>query len=249
LYRHDTLFVGALNRGTDVAVLLVAIPLLLVATIWYRRGAVRGELLLAGALAYVLYVYASAALGATAYNELFLVYVALFAASFFALVRLLVGVDLVTLPHRLSPDAPWRRVAIFMVACGVITTGVWLGMGLLPAVIEGTAPDHLDSYSTMVTDALDLGVITPATFVVGTLLFRRSPLGFLLAVPLLGILTILAPTFVAQTISQRVAGISFSLGEVIGPIAGFGLLGMLAIWLLISLLRSVSEYDPDQSRN
>ncbi|HET8523210.1 MAG TPA: hypothetical protein VFL82_08250, partial [Thermomicrobiales bacterium] len=37
LYRHDTLFVGALNRGTDVAVLLVAIPLLLVATIWYRR--------------------------------------------------------------------------------------------------------------------------------------------------------------------------------------------------------------------
>jgi hypothetical protein len=43
----------------------------------YRRGSLRGRLLLIGILTYFLYVYASIAFGA-AYNALFLVYVGLF---------------------------------------------------------------------------------------------------------------------------------------------------------------------------
>jgi hypothetical protein len=244
LYRHDTLFVGALNRGTDAAVLLVAVPLLLVAVAWYRRGSLRGSLLLAGALAYFLYVYASAALGATAYNGLFLAYVALFSASLFALVLLLASIDPAGLAARLSPRAPGRGLAVFMLACGSVTTAVWLGMGLLPAMLGGEPPEHLDTYSTSVTDALDLGIITPATLLVGILLLRRAPLGYVLAVPLLGILVLLAPSVVAQTISQSLAGVSFSPGEIAGPIAGFGLLAVLAIWLLAALLRSVAEAGP-----
>jgi hypothetical protein len=67
--------------------------------------------------------------------------------------------------------------------------------------------------------------------------------------PLLPAVALAAPAYAGQSISQRVVGITFGLDGLSGPIAGFGLLGMLAIWLLVSLLRSVSEYDPDQSRN
>jgi hypothetical protein len=124
----------------------------------------------------------------------------------------------------------------------VVTAVVWLGLGLLPVMLRGEVPVHLDTYATAVTDALDLGVITPATFLVGYLLLRHNPLGSLLAVPLLGILVLLGPTFVAQNISQTLAGVSFSPAEVIGPIAGFGLLSLVAIWFLVALLRTVSEH-------
>jgi hypothetical protein len=129
IYQYDTRFVGALNRGTDAAVLLVALPLL-------------------GVLAYILYVYASAALGATAYNDLFLVYVALFGASLAALLRLLAAIDVSILAAHIAPQAPWRAAGVFMLVCGVVTTAVWLGLGLLPRILAGELPEHLDTYAT-----------------------------------------------------------------------------------------------------
>jgi len=85
LYRDDSVFKGAGFRGTDAVTLVLAIPLLVITTLLYRRGSLGGGLLLTGTLGFFLYNYASLALGA-AYNNLFLVYVALFGASLFAFV-------------------------------------------------------------------------------------------------------------------------------------------------------------------
>ncbi len=41
LYRFDTRFMGAGNRGTDAVTLVLGIPLLIVATLRYRRGSTR----------------------------------------------------------------------------------------------------------------------------------------------------------------------------------------------------------------
>ena len=85
LYRHDPTFAGAGARGTDAVTLVLGVPLLLATTQLYRHGSLRSGLLLMVALSWVLYVYASTALGTVAYNDLFLVYVVLFSASLFAL--------------------------------------------------------------------------------------------------------------------------------------------------------------------
>src|SRR5689334_13994700 len=61
LYRLDTRFKGAGNRGTDAVTLVLGIPLLAVAALRYGRGSLRWGLLLVGTLAYFLYVYASLA--------------------------------------------------------------------------------------------------------------------------------------------------------------------------------------------
>jgi hypothetical protein len=128
-----------------------------------------------------------------------------------------------------------------MLACGLVTLVVWLGMDLLPALIRDEPPKLLDSYVTSVTDALDLAIITPTCFVAGILLLRHAPFGYAIALSLLAILAILGPAFVAQTISQVSAGVSFTPSEVVGPIGGFGILSLGAIWLLIALLRSVGD--------
>jgi hypothetical protein len=84
----------------------------------------------------------------------------------------------------------FASVAVLMV--------VWLGLGLLPAVMQGQPPRLLDSYTTVTTYVLDLGIITPATLLTGLLLLRRKALGYLMASSLLGIILMLVPAIAAQ---------------------------------------------------
>jgi hypothetical protein len=89
----------------------------------------------------------------------------------------------------------------------------------------------------MVTDALDLALITPAALLAGVLILRRDPLGYRIAFPLLGIILLLVPQIVLGTLFQLDAGVGFTAGEAIGPISGFVVLGLLAIWVTVAVLR------------
>jgi hypothetical protein len=106
----------------------------------------------------------------------------------------------------------------------------------------------LGSYTTKVTDVLDLGLITPATFIAGRLILRRAPLGYLIACALLVLETMLLPMIVSQTVSQLGAGISFTPGEIVGPLVGFATLGLIALWVLVVILRHISAVSLSPTR-
>ena len=242
LYHYDSVFNGAGNRGVDAAIFGLGVPLLAICTLCYRRGSLKWGLMLTGTLGYFLYVYISYAFNA-AYNNLFLVYVAIFSASFFGFVLALTAVDLPTLSAHFTEHIPRRSLAVFMFASGLLTLVAW-GEPIVTALVTNQPPLLLDSYTTLVTYALDLAVITPTTFLTGVLVQRRSPLGYVLSFPLLVLIMLLAPQIAAQTISQLSAGLTFSPGQIIGPIAGFAVLGLIAIWLLVSILRNISDASP-----
>ncbi|WP_052519184.1 hypothetical protein [Archangium violaceum] len=239
LYRHDTLFIGAGNKGVATVVLVLGVPLLILSALLYRRGSLRGALLLLGTLAYFLYVHASMALG-TAYNPLFLSYVSLLSASLFAFMLAFASIDRQVMPSHFTPHLPRRGLAFFMFACGLVTLGVWLGP-LLVSLLQGQPPKLLDSYTTMVTEALDLAIITPATFLSGGLLLRRAPLGYLMACSLLGVLVLLGPGVAVGTVNQVLAGVPFTPREIVGPISGFSALSLAALGFLAAILRHVSD--------
>ena len=220
LYRLDSVFTGAAYRGTDLVTVALGVPLLLAGLVFYRRGSLRGGLVLSGALAYILYVYASLSLNA-AYNSFFLVYVVLFSASFYALVTLLRTAGLDALGSRALERLPRRLPGVFFLVAGAATLIIWT-LPLATALLSGSVPARLDAYSTSVTSALDLALITPACFACGVLILRRRPSGYRLAFPLLGIVILLGPGFVTQTLWQLSAGVRFTPGEAVGPIAGFG---------------------------
>lgn len=234
LYRYDTLFRGAGFRGADAAILLIAVPLHLYALRRYTAGSLAGFFLLNGTLAFLLYNYASMALGA-AYNPFLLLYIVLFSATLFGFLLSWRTVDIAQLKDRFSDDVPWRGVGTFMIASGVVTLVVWMGP-LVTALLSGDPPDLLDGQTTMVTEALDLAIIVPATWISGVLLLRRDARGVLIAFPLLMILLILGPVIVGQTISQVSAGVELSAGEIIGPVSGFILLALLDLWIIRRLL-------------
>jgi hypothetical protein len=73
------------------------------------------------------------------------------------------------------------------------------------------------------------------------LILRRDPLGYLLAFPLLVLEAFLAPMITAQTVSQLRAGVTFPAGQIVGPIGGFATIAVVAIWVIVILLRNVSD--------
>lgn len=235
-YTYDTVFMAEGSRGTDVVTLILAVPLLVVGLVAYRRRSLRGGLLVVGGLAYLLYVYASRSLY-NAYNELFLVYVAVFAASLFALVVTVATFDLALLRTRLTPSMPRRGLAAFLLGCAVITSAVWL-LPLLGSALSGEPPELLDTYSTSVTDVLDLGVIVPTLVMTAVLVLRCSVLGYVLAAAMIVLLVLTAGTIIVGTVMQLAAGVTFTTGEVVGPISGFLVLAVIGLVLLGRLLRA-----------
>lgn len=236
IYHYDSLFSGAGNRGTDVVTLGIALPLLALSVRGYRRGSLRWQLILTGALAHFLYVSASVAMGA-ALNQLFLVYVTVFAASLWGFILSVSNIDISQLA-RVAKLLPSRPPAVLLVVSGVVTVFIWVGP-VLAAQFDGTAPARLDAYTTLVTVAIDCAVIAPAAIASGLLIWRRRPWGYLMAVPLLMLLALLAPLIAAQTISQLSVGVTLTPGQIIGPVSGFVVLALAAVAVLWSVLRRI----------
>ena len=115
LYRYDTVSSAAQAQAQDLITLVLALPLLIIATWLTWQGSLRGQLLLTGTLGYFLYTYMSMSFLA-AYNELFLVYVAIFALSLYAFILSMLSVDLAALPRRFSAQLPRRTIAGVLLA-------------------------------------------------------------------------------------------------------------------------------------
>lgn len=239
LYRHDSLLKAGANRGSDVLTLALGIPLLLTATLLYRRGSFRGGLMLLGTLSYFLYLYATLSIG-TAYNHLFLVYVALCSAGLFAFIVLFVALAGHDLALRFPAGMPRRGPGIFMLVSGVVTFVVWM-MAPFPALLRGEIPALVENNTTLVTHALDLAIIVPAAVIAGLLILGRKPLGYLVAMSLLVLEALLAPMIALQTIFQLAAGVEFTTVEIIGPIGGFIAIALAALWFIVAILRGTVD--------
>jgi hypothetical protein len=178
LYRYDTVSSVAQMHGNDIVTLVVGVPLLIASWALATRGSLRGHLLLTGTLGFFTYTYLSMCVGA-AYNEFFLVYVALWSLSLWAFVLSLMAFDVRTLPQQFSDRLPRRSIAGLLFGAGGFLLLAWLGRSV-PALLAGTTPP-LENTTSLFIQALDLGLIVPLAFVGGVLLLRRSAWGYLLA--------------------------------------------------------------------
>ena len=199
LYGNESISMAAQAIGQDMVTLAVAIPLLVIATLLVRNGSVRGLVLRAGILLYFTYAYMLLAFGG-AYNDLFLVYVAIFSASLFAFVLSLLAIDPTRLRARFSGRFRPRLVGWTLVGFAALLAVMWLGR-IVPALVAGTPPPGLESSSTLFVQAGDLGIVIPLVILSGVLLLRRRPAGFLLA----GVMLVKGATFGLALVGMIVA--------------------------------------------
>ncbi|TFH00851.1 MAG: hypothetical protein E4H13_06415 [Calditrichales bacterium] len=213
LYRWDSVSYAAQAMAQDLATLVVGLPLLLGALFLYYRRQLRGTLLLAGTLGYFLYTYASYSF-LSAFNQLFLLYVALFSLSLFAFILTLMSIKVSDLPGRFSEKMPRRTIAVFMIVIGTFLILAWLGR-IVPSLINGGIPVGLESYTTLVIQALDLGVIAPVCILGAVLLLKKHPWGYLLAALMLlkGLTMLIAIT--AMVLAMVRAGVEVAAFELV----------------------------------
>lgn len=245
LYRNDSYFKAPIFRGTDFVTLFICLPLLIISFVLYRRGSLKGGILLIGMLSFFLYDSISLVFSA-AFNSLFLVYIALFSASFFAFVYAITGVSPQFLANHLSSTVPRRGTTVFLFVTGLGVLFIWLSEIIGP-LLQGQVPaEALGPYTTMVTHALDMAIIAPAAMLTGVYLLRREPIGYLLAVPLLILCTLIGVVVIAQTVFQTIAGMTLPISAYIGLVGSWVVLGAFAIWLTLAFFRSLSEPATDQ---
>jgi hypothetical protein len=239
IYRYDTVLTAIGFRAADAVTLVVGIPVLLVSLWQYRRGSLRGGFMLGGALVYILYNYSSLAFGA-AYNNLFLVYLAVLTASLFGFILTFTAFDAPSLPSRFSTRLPRRGIGIYLIVAGTILILIWLVLSILPALFAGQTPPEVWSYTTIVTFVVDMALVAPCLIVAGILLLRQAPIGYLSASILVIFIVILGINLLAGGITQMVVGL-IGMGQFIGFVVSFAILTLFAAGFSFALWRSVND--------
>lgn len=178
LYHWDTVSSVAQMQANDLVTLVLGLPLLAVSFWLTLRGSLRGRILLAGTLGFILYTYITMVFGAQ-YNALFLVYVALFSLSLFTFVLVMMSFDLDGLPAHFSNQLPRGWIVGLLFFAAAFLSLAWLGR-IAATFAPGTVP-ALENTTSMFIQAMDLGLIVPVCLLGGILLLRRQPWGYLLA--------------------------------------------------------------------
>lgn len=235
LYHNDSVSVASQGIAQDIVTMVLAIPLLLFSLYLSRKSLIKGKLLLAGTLAYFLYTYISYCF-VWMYNPLFIVYVMLMSASFFAFVLTMMSFDINKLGNYFNENLPVKFIGGFCIFIGAAIGLMWIGR-IVPSLFNGSRPIGLEHYTTLPIQALDLGFVVPCAMLSGILLIKKKPFGYLLSsvIVIKGITMLTAIT--AMLIGQIFAGVKISFIEIIL----FPAFNLLVIYCLLLIMKNINE--------
>jgi hypothetical protein len=235
IYRNDSVSLAAQGIAQDVVTLVLGIPMLLISLVLARKNLLKGRLLLLGTVSYFLYAYISYSF-LSMYNSLFLVYVMLMSLSLFTFILCIMSIDVEALKSSFSTKLPVKFIGGFQIFIAFILLMLWLGK-IVPSLISDTTPIGLEHYTTLVIQAMDLGIIVPVALLSAILLMKRRPFGYLLSsiVMIKGLTMLTAIT--AMIIGQVLAGVEVGIVEM----TIFPIVNLIAIYCLVIVLRNVEE--------
>lgn len=183
-YARETASYAVQSVGQDIENVIAAIALLITAY-FVSKGSVKAFLAWMGVLLALIYSYVIYAF-AVHFNSLFLVYVAIVGLSFYTLAGSLLHLHLDRLELYVAANSKARLVSVFLLLVAALFYLQWLGEDI-PALLAGKVPQSVleAGLLTNAVHVLDLGLYLPAMIITSILLWRRKPLGYVMAIPLL----------------------------------------------------------------
>jgi len=187
--------------GQDLVTLVFAVPVTFGALILSFRGSDRGDLLLLGQLAYLVYTYISYAV-LVPFNSMWLISVIILSASLGALIVGLTSINAKRIASSYSGWYPRKTIAGYMMFAGGSVAIMWLGGMIIPAMIRGGLPPEVmeESGGNLIIQLLDLGIIVPLSITTGVLLWKNRSIGYVLA----SVVLVKAMTLVLAVLSMIV---------------------------------------------
>jgi hypothetical protein len=184
-----------------------------------------------GLLAYLFYQYLMYAL-AWAFGPLFPIFVAIYALCLVSLAWIASTVKLAKLPGEFTERFPRRGVAAFSIIMGILLIGMWLGR-IIPAM-RGEIQGVLLGQTTLVVQALDLGIIVPLALFTGLAVLRRQPLGYLLS----SVFVVKGAAMAAAITAMLLSAWAVEGSPEVPPLVLFGAATAMAGWLGFRMYRS-----------
>ena len=235
LYKDDSIAVASQGIAQDIVTLAIGIPLLLVSLYLTNKRSLKGKLLLTGTLGYFLYTYISYVF-LWMYNPMFIVYVILMSASFFAFTISMMSFDLKRLSSAFNEKLPVKFLGGFQIILALALSLMWMSK-IIPTITNGITPIGLEHYTTLVIQGLDLGFIVPIAFLSGILLLKRKPLGYLLTSVIIMKGFTMGAAISAMIVAQYLAGVSMSIVEIIM----FPLFSLVIFFCMYLLLKNINN--------
>ena len=177
LYASDPLRLALIAQ--DAVALVFGLPLLVISAWSARRGSVRGLLCWIGALFYLAYFWFFHVVGVQL-GPLLPAHIAIVSIGMYGALYLFVGLNAEAVKSRFTMRLKARSIAIFLMATAAIFAVAWLVL----IVSRARAGEGLDTVTRLVV-AVDGVVLLPLMFFGGLWLWRRQPLGDVLAAVLL----------------------------------------------------------------
>jgi len=232
VYVYNALRVVAEGIGWDVFTLVFAVPALLIVLPFLHRGSLRGQLFAIGILAYLFYQYLMYAM-AWAFGPLFLLFILIYSLSLVAIVLIISTIDITTLDQRFSAKFPRRGMSALCFVLAAFLILMWLQRIL--TALDGNIEGILLGQTTLVVQALDLGLIVPLAIFTGVSALRGRPIGYLLC-----------STVVVKAVAMAIAicAMLFSAWAYegtleIAPLLLFAAAAGVSFWLGVRMYRSI----------
>lgn len=232
IYAYNALQLVAEGIGWDLFTLLFAVPAMLAVLPALARGSLRGRLFAVGILGYLFYQYLMYAV-TWAFGPLFLLFVVIYALSLTAIVWIVSTIPVADLPARFSDRFPRRGMAVLSFLVAALLVVMWLSRIL--SALNGDIQGVLDGQTTLVVQALDLGLIVPLALFTAVTAWRGSAVGYLLCSTVVVKAFAMATAICAMVLSAWVFEGTLELV----PLAIFATAAGAAVWLGIRMYRSV----------
>lgn len=234
IYAYNSMLRVGTTRGTDIVMFFVALFLLL--SVIFLSNKKSGVLLAAGLQCCLLYSSTCSVMGLS-FNRLFLVYLIQFSSSLFAFILLISRVKNEDFFDETEYSKSHKGLAVFLIigGCSVL---IWLTF-IIPAMISGDPNNFIEIYTTEPTYTIDLGIILPTCIATGIGLFKRKRFSYNLSSILLTLIICVGACVIMQTVVQLSMNIVLSIGQMIGLVGSFIVLGAFAIFLNIRLFKRV----------
>jgi hypothetical protein len=234
IYAYNAQRVVAEGIGWDIFTLLVAVPAMLLAAVLVARGSLRGRVFAAGLLGYFFYQYLEYSV-TWAFGPLFLLFVVIFASSLAGMVWLGVDIARYGIHGHFRDSFPGRPWAVLSVALASLLTLLWL-QRIATALGGDLAAAGLKGETTLTIQALDLGLLVPASLFIAVLTWRRNPYGYVLAASFVVTFVAMASAIVGMLLSAWAAEGALE----VAPVAIFGFAALAAVALGIRMYGSAA---------
>jgi hypothetical protein len=229
LYASEPLRVALIAQ--DAVALVFGLPLLVISAWSARRGSIRGLLCWIGALFYLAYFWFFHVVGVQ-FGPLLPAHIVIVSIGMFGALYLFVGLNAEALKSCFSVRLQVRSIAVFLMGTAAAFAVAWLVL----IVSRARSGEGLDSVTRLVV-AVDGVVLLPLMFFGGLWLWRREPLGYVLAAMLLvkSVATFL--TLAVTSLAAWTAGSELMILE----LAAYGAGLIVATLLLFNCLASLED--------